>query len=52
MKEIDEVHQRPEGTARKRFNDNKQHFVEGVDYFVRNPDEAAREFGIIAPRTA
>lgn len=49
LKEIDEVHQRPEGTARKRFNDNKQHFVEGVDYFVRNPDEAAREFGIIAP---
>lgn len=33
LKEIDEVHQRPEGTARKRFNDNKQHFVEGVDYY-------------------
>lgn len=49
LKEIDEVHQRPEGTARKRFNDNKQHFVEGVDYFVRNPDEAAKEFSIIAP---
>ena len=30
---IDEVHGRPEGTARKRFNDNKDHFVEGEDYF-------------------
>lgn len=34
LKEIDEVHQRPEGTARKRFNDNKEHFIEGVDYFI------------------
>lgn len=30
---IDQVHGRPEGTARKRFNDNKSHFVEGEDYF-------------------
>ena len=49
LKEIDKVHQRPEGTARKRFNDNKEHFIEGVDYFVRNPDEAAKEFDTIAP---
>ncbi len=33
LKEIDAVHNRPEGTARKRFNDNKKHFIEGVDYF-------------------
>lgn len=49
LKEIDQVHERPEGTARKRFNDNKKHFIEGTDYFVRNSDEAAKEFGIIAP---
>ena len=49
LKEIDEVHQRPEGTARKRFNDNKKHLIEGTDYFVRNPDEAAKEFDTIAP---
>lgn len=49
LKEIDAVHERPEGTARKRFNDNKKHFIEGTDYFVRNSDEAAKEFGIIAP---
>lgn len=45
---IDKVHQRPEGTARKRFNDNKERFIEGEDYFVRNSDEA-RRMGITAP---
>ncbi len=49
LKEVDSVHQRPEGTARKRFNDNKKHFIEGVDFFVRNPDEARKEFGVTAP---
>ena len=49
MKEIDAVHQRPEGTARRNFNANKHRFIEGVDYFVRTASEAAEEFGIIAP---
>lgn len=49
LKDIDLVHERPEGTARKRFNDNKKHFIEGEDYFVRNSDEAKEEFGIVAP---
>lgn len=34
FKDIDEVHERKSGTARKRFNDNKQWFVYGEDYFV------------------
>ncbi len=29
---IDEVHQRPEGTARAAFNRNREHFISGVDY--------------------
>lgn len=33
FKDIDTVHSRPEGTARKRFNENKKHFIEGEDYF-------------------
>lgn len=33
FKDIDFVHERPEGTARKRFNDNKKHFCDGEDYF-------------------
>ncbi|WP_106762818.1 ORF6N domain-containing protein [Pseudoruminococcus massiliensis] len=46
---MDQCHGRPNGTARKRFNDNKAHFIEGVDYFVRKTDEAATEYGVIAP---
>lgn len=49
FKDIDTVHKRPDGTARKRFNDNRKHFVSGVDFFVRKADEAMEEFGIIAP---
>ncbi len=49
FKDIDLVHERPDGTARKRFNDNKKHFIYGEDFFVRNSDEAKREFGISAP---
>lgn len=49
FKDIDTVHERPDGTARKRFGDNKKHFIEGEDYFVRKTDEAKKEFGITAP---
>ena len=49
FKDIDKVHQRPEGTARKRFNDNRKHFIAGTDFFVRKTDEAQREFGVTAP---
>ena len=42
FKDIDGVHKRVQGTARKRFNDNKQRFIEGVDYFVRKTDEAKK----------
>ena len=30
---VDEVHERPEGTARKRFSDNRVRFVEVEDFF-------------------
>lgn len=46
---MDQVHGRPEGTARKRFNDNKERMIEGRHYFVRNSDEAKNELGVIAP---
>lgn len=49
FKDIDTVHNRAEGTARRNFNTNKMHFVEGEDYFVRNSSEAQKEFGIAAP---
>ncbi|MDE7363620.1 MAG: ORF6N domain-containing protein, partial [Ruminococcus sp.] len=49
FKDIDRVHNRPDGTSRKRFNDNKKHFINGEDYFVRSSDEARNEFEIVAP---
>lgn len=49
FKDIDAVHNRPDGTARKRFNDNRNRFIKGIDFFVRNSDEARNEYGIAAP---
>lgn len=49
FKDIDAAHERPEGTARRNYNQNKERFIEGVDYFVRNSYEAKNEFGIAAP---
>lgn len=45
FKEIDAVHGRKDGTARKRFNDNKKRFIEGVDYFKITPSEFRTAFG-------
>lgn len=48
FKDIDMVHSRPEGTARKRFNDNKKRFIEGEDYYKIQPSEI-RTVGITSP---
>ena len=37
FKDIDLVHGRPEGTAKRNFNQNKEHLLEGVDYFFVKP---------------
>jgi uncharacterized coiled-coil protein SlyX len=39
FREIDEVHERPLGTARRNFYKNPTHFVEGKDYFKFSMDE-------------
>lgn len=49
FKDIDMVHQRPEGTARKRFNDNRKHFVSGLDYFKVKCSEVRPFFGQTLP---
>ena len=33
FQDIDLVHERPDGTAKRNFSKNKKHFIEGVDYF-------------------
>lgn len=45
FKDIDAAHERPEGTARKRFNDNKDRFIEGVDYYKISPSEFRTAIG-------
>lgn len=37
FKDIDEVHQRPKGTAKRNFNRNKKHFIEEEDFFFVKP---------------
>lgn len=49
FKDIDAVHERTEGTARKRFNDNKKHFIEGEDFFKVKCDEVRPFFGQTLP---
>lgn len=50
FKDVDMVHERPDGTARKRFNDNRNHFIEGTDYFVLNQPSEIRTLGIERPQ--
>lgn len=39
FKDIDSLHERPEGTAKRNFSDNRSHFIENVDYFmIKNSD--------------
>lgn len=39
FKDIDIVHERMDGTARKRFNDNRERFIESIDFFKVPYDE-------------
>lgn len=50
FKDIDLVHGRPEGTARKRFNDNKNRFVEGEDFYIVNQPSEIRTLGFERPQ--
>nr|DAH62364.1 MAG TPA: hypothetical protein [Caudoviricetes sp.] len=45
FKDIDMVHERPDGTARKRFNDNKKYFIEGEDFYKISPSEFRTAIG-------
>ena len=39
FKDIDMLHERVEGTARKNFGNNKKHFILGEDYIVIKPSD-------------
>lgn len=44
FKDIDEVHQRPKGTAKRNFTRNKKHFIENEDYFVVTREDVGTNF--------
>ncbi len=45
FRDVDSVHGRPPGTARKRFNDNRKHFIEGEDYHKVSSSEFRTAIG-------
>lgn len=49
--DIEKAHGRPAGTARKRFNDNRKHFISGTDYYRIQPSEI-RTVGVTSPNGA
>lgn len=50
FKDIDNAHERKDGTARKRFNDNREHFIEGTDFFIINQPSEIRTLGFQRPQ--
>lgn len=42
FKDIDDLHQRVEGTASRNFRQNRNKFINGVDYFELESEELAR----------
>lgn len=39
FKDIDTVHERPDGTAKRNFNANQLYFVQGEDYLILKPSD-------------
>ncbi len=39
LKDVDEVHGRIEGTAKRNFSQNKKHLIEDTDFFVVSPSQ-------------
>ena len=50
FKDVDSVHERPDGTARKRFNDNKKRFIEGEDFYTLSQPSEIRTLGLERPQ--
>jgi hypothetical protein len=44
FKDIDTVHGRPEGTAKRNFIKNKEHFIDGTDYYVLKKNDVGTNF--------
>ena len=44
FKDIDMVHERPEGTAKRNFSANKKYFIDGEDFFLISKREVGTDF--------
>ena len=49
FKDIDAVHERPEGTAKRNFLKNASHFIEGADYYNIFLKDEFRTLGLDVP---
>lgn len=49
LRDMEQLHCRPEGTAGRNFRQNSKHLIEGEDYFRRNSSEALNDYGLKAP---
>lgn len=43
FKDIDNLHQRPSGTASRNYKNNKERFIENVDYFLVKPKDIQKD---------
>jgi hypothetical protein len=51
FRQVDEVHERPEGTAKRQFSTNRHRFVQGLDFFEASLDEIRTSFpGLVGSR--
>ncbi|WP_455986979.1 ORF6N domain-containing protein [Methylorubrum extorquens] len=48
--QVDRVHGRPDGTARRTFNDNRNRFVEGEDFIQIDQPNVIRSLGFSRPQ--
>ena len=44
FKDIDMVHERTDGTAKRNFSTNKKHFIDGIDFFSISKKEVGTDF--------
>lgn len=49
FQDIDIVHERPEGTAKRNFAENRERFVIGEDYFIVSQKDENRTLGLDIP---
>lgn len=43
FKDIDLVHGRPDGTAKRNFRQNRKYFIEGEDFFIVKPSDVQKD---------